>query len=152
MSRYFRRGLSKIRFLPAVASLAAPTAPEIAAGTDLTVQLAEINGFEFENSPIMTPDLNTTYTTQIGGEDTTKTSSLTFYDDDSSSTIRTALAKGTAGYLLFEPYGTASAKRAEVWPVTSTGVNDHWAVGNEAAKYTVSFAVTTAPRQTAVLP
>lgn len=152
MARFFRRGVSKIRFLPAVVVLAAPTAPEIAGGTDLTPQIAAISGFELANSPIETPDLNGTFSPQINGEDKTSASKLTFYDDDAASTIRTALAKGTKGFILFEPYGTASTKRAEVWPVTSTGVNDAWSTGNEAAKFDAAFAVTATPVQTAVLP
>lgn len=152
MSRYFRRGLSKIQFLPAVASLNAPTAPEIAAGIDLSPQVSDISGFEFSNSPIITPDLSTTFDTQIPGADTTSTSTLTFYDDSASSTIRTGLAKGTAGYILLQPYGSTTAKRSEVWPVITTGCNDHWVTGNEAAKFTASFAVTAPPHQAAVNP
>jgi hypothetical protein len=152
MARYFRRGRSKVRFLPTVASLDAPTTAEITAGTDLTGSISEMAGFEFSNSPITTPDLSTTFTTQIPGEDTTSTSTLTFYDDDTATTIRTALAKGTQGYILLQPYGTTTAKRAEVWPVTTTGVNDHWVTGNEAARFTVAFAITAAPHQSAVNP
>src|SRR5690349_12875348 len=113
MGRFFRRGLSKIQFLPAVANLNAPTSGEISAGTDLTGSIESIGGFEFSNSPIVTPDLSTTFDTQIPGADTTSTSTLTFYDDSSSGTIRTALAKGTAGFILLQPYGSTTAKRAE---------------------------------------
>jgi hypothetical protein len=152
MGRFFRRGLSKVRFLPAVSNKDAPSSAEITAGVDLSSGISDIGGFEFSNSPITTPDLSTTFTTQIPGEDTTSTSTLTFYDDDTATTIRTALAKGTAGFILLQPYGTTAAKRAEVWPATTTGVNDHWVTGNEAAKFTVAFAITAAPHQAAVNP
>jgi hypothetical protein len=141
-----------MKFLPAVANLNAPTAPELAAGTDLTPQIADIGGFQFQNNPISTPDLANVFVTQIPGEDTADNPTLTFYDDDASATIRTALAKGAAGFLALMPYGQVSTKRAEIWPVTSTGVADEWSAGNDPARFSVTFAVTAAPRQSAVLP
>lgn len=152
MARFFRRGVSAIHFLPAVANLAAPTRAEITAGDDLTAAVAEINGFQLSNSPIPTPNLAEVFTPQIEGEDTVADSSLVFNDDDTDEVIRTALAKGTAGFLLLLPYGDTPTKRAEVWPVTSTGVNDEWSVGNDPARFAVGFAVTATPEQDAVVP
>jgi hypothetical protein len=152
MARYFRRGKSKVRFLPAVANAAAPTAGELTAGTDLTVSIADIAGFGYNNGPIATPDLNSTFTSSIPGEDTTDDSSITFYDDDTSTTIRTLLAKGVSGYIMRMPYGQVTAKRAEIWPVTSTGVNDTWSTGNDAAQFQVGFAITATPTLTSVVP
>lgn len=152
MARYFRRGKSKIKFLPAVANQAAPTAPELTAGTDLTPQVAEINGFQLSNSPIPVPNLQDQFTPQIDGEDTVADSSLTLYDDDTASTIRTALAKGVSGFIALMPYGQTSTKRVEIWPVKSTGVNDEWTTGNDPARFTIGFAVTGVPTQGGVLP
>jgi hypothetical protein len=152
VARYFRRGKSKILFLPAVANKAAPTRTEITAGTSLTPQTAEIADFQFANSPIATPDMDTTFTTSIPGEDTVGTPTITFYDDDAASTIRTALTKGAKGFILLMPYGDVPTKRAEVWPVESTGVNDEWSAGNDPARYAVAFAVTGAPTQNATVP
>lgn len=152
MGRYFRRGKSKILFVPTIASKAAPTRIELDAGTPLTPQAADIADFQFSNSPIATPDLDSTFTTTIPGEDTTGTPTLTFYDDDAADTIRTALTKGTKGYIALMPYGDVAAKRMEVWPVESTGVNDEWSAGNDPARYTVAFGVTGVPEQDAVVP
>jgi hypothetical protein len=152
MARFFRRGVSKIKFLPAVANKAAPTRVEITAGTALAVDIVEVRGFSISNSPIATPDLDTQFTKTIQGEDTVEDSGFTFHDQDNSSTIRTALAKGTAGFILLLPYGDVPTKRCEVWPVRSTGVNDVWTTDNESAKYNVGFAVTDQPEQAAVVP
>lgn len=151
MAKFFRRGVSAIKFLPAVAGTS-PTRAEITAGTILTPQVADIAGFSFSNSPIPVPDLSATFTPQIGGEDTAADSSITFNDDDASSTIRTALAKGTAGFMILFPYGDVATKRLEKWPVTSTGVNDQWSVGNDPAQFVVQFAVTGVPVQNGVTP
>lgn len=149
--RFFRRGVSAVKFLPGVAG-ASPTRPEITAGTDLTAQVADINGFQLTNKPIDTPDLSTVFTSQIDGEDTVADSSLTMYDLTDSAAIRTALAKGTAGFLVLFPYGDASGKRCEVWPVKSTGVNDEWQLSSDPARYEVGFAVTGVPKQNQTTP
>ena len=152
MAKFFRRGVSKIKFLPAVASAAAPTRIEITAGTDLSAFVSEISGFQLTNSPIPTPNLADDFTSQISGEDTVSDSSLTLYDDNSSTVVRAAIPKGTAGFLLLMPYGDTPTKRCETWPVTVVGFNDEWTVGNDPARSNVGFAVTARPTQGAVVP
>lgn len=151
MARYFRRGVSKVKWAPAVAGTS-PTRPEITAGVDLSASIAGINGFQFSNSPIATPDLSDNFDSQITGPDAAGDSSLDFYDDDTSSTIRTTLAKGTAGCLLMMPYGDVPTKRCEVWRVTSLGVNDAWSMDAAAAQFNIQFAVNTRPTQNGVIP
>ena len=151
MARFFRRGVSKILFLPAVAG-ASPTRDEMDDAVALSGSIADIAGFMLSNSPIPTPDLDTVFTSQIDGEDTTQDSSLTFNDDNASVVIRTALAKGTSGFIILLPYGDVPTKRLEKWPVKVTGVNDQWSVGNDPAKYVVGFAITSTPLQTGTVP
>lgn len=151
MARFFRRGVSKIKFAPAVAG-SSPTRGEITAGVDLSPSVAAINGFQFSNSPISMPDLSDNFDSQITGPDTAGDSSLNFYDDDTASTIRTTLAKGTAGFLLLFPYNDLVGKRVEKWPVTSLGVNDEWSLDATAAQFQIQFAVTSRPTQNGVTP
>lgn len=147
-----RRGVSGVRFAPAVSNKAAPTTAEVTAGTDLTPQFAEIAGFEFSNSPIGTPDLTSTFTKQIGGEDTAPASSITFYEDDTTNPIKTLLAKGVTGFVLLYPYTQtpAATEDVEVWPVVVTSNVRQWGVGNDPARYVVSFAITDVPDTDAV--
>lgn len=158
MARYFRRGKSKVVFAPTVAAYDAvtgtgsPIRAEITAATPLTPQIAEVTGFQFSNSPIAVPDLNSTFTSTIAGEDTAADSGFTFYDDDTATTIRTALAKGTKGYVVLMPYGDVSTKRLEVWPVESTGVSDEWSAGNDPARFAVSFGITSPPSLSGTVP
>lgn len=152
MAKFFRRGVSKIYFLPAVASLAAPTTIEVDAGEDLSAAVADIGGFSIANSPIPIPDLDTIFTKQINGEDTVDDSSLTFNDDDADDTVRTTLAKGTTGFIVLMPYGREATARCEVWPVVVTGFNDQWSLGNDPAQAVCGFAITGTPEQDAVQP
>lgn len=152
MARFIRPGKSKVYFLPAIANKAAPTTPEIAAGTDLSGSISDPGSTAFNNEPVQTPDLASTFTSQIPGRDTAEAPTITFYDDDASTAIRTLLSKGVTGYLLKMPYGNVTTKRAETYPVTVTGVNDTWSAGNDAATFIVGFAVTGVPVLNAVLP
>jgi hypothetical protein len=151
MGRFTRKGLSKIAFVPTIASMAAPTMAEITAGTVLDTQMAEMSGFQFKNSVIKTPDLSTTFVSQIPGEDEADDSSMTFYDDDAAEVVRDALVKGADGFIVLMPYGKIATKRCEVWPVTSTGFNDEWTVANEAAKAMSQFSVTAPPNQNSTI-
>lgn len=152
MARYFRRGITKFKFLPAVASLDAPSRAEISAGVDLSPDVSDVAGWTYTNTPIDTPDFATTFTPQIGGEDKAAQSSLTFYDNDASTTIRAALVKGTAGFMVLMPYGDVPTKRCEVWPATVVSIADQYATANEAAKFQVTFSITARPHQAAVIP
>lgn len=151
--RFFRRGVSKVHFLPAVATPATPTRIEIDAGTDLSVDLADISGFQFENSPISTPNLASAFTPQIDGEDTVPTSSFTFYDrDQADETIRNVLAKGTKGFIALFPYGDIPTERMEIWEISSAGVNDEWSMGNDAARFMVGVSILSPPSQDVAIP
>lgn len=151
MAKFFRRGVSRIYFLPAIAGTS-PTAPEIAAGTNLTPDVGGITGFQLQNSPIPVPNLADIFTPQITGEDTVTDSALTLNDDDTSSVVRLALAKGTAGFIYLAPYGITAGKRGEKWPIKVTGFNDEWVIDNTNAKAMVGFAVTATPTQNCVNP
>lgn len=150
MARFMRKGKTKVYWVLTIASLAAPTAAEVNGGTPLHTDLSEINGFTFQNNPIDVPDMSTAFVKKIMGEDTVEDSNLVFYEDDTATTITTALAKGTAGNVVFFYKGTAGASPAaadkcETWPSTVASNARQYSVGNEAATFRVSFANTAAP-------
>ena len=151
MARFFRRGVSEVFFAASVAVLDAPTSAEITAAVDLSEAIADIGGFMLTNSPIETPNLKTTFDAQIDGVDKTADSTFTLYDDDTDDAIRTALAKGSVGFVILCPYGNTVGKRAEVWPVKSVGFNDQWNLNAEAGKSVAGFAVTDLPEQAGVI-
>lgn len=149
MARFMRKGTTRVFFVTTL-TLNAPTDTEVIAGTELTDDIAEMNGFTFSNSPIQTPDLGTKFVGQIPGEDSTEDSSLVFYEDDASTTIKDALVKDTNGYIVIFPQGTAGASPAngdnvEAWPVTVSSNARKYTAGNEAAQFEVKFATTAPP-------
>lgn len=157
MPRFFRRGTTKVWWVPTVASATlVPTTAEVTAGTDLSPDIAAMEGFSFQNNPISTPDLGTTFTTTIPGEDTADNPSITFYELTDVNTLQSTLAKGTSGHLVIFYSGLAgatpaAADKAEVWAVISTGPSREYTVGNDPARWMARFTPTKQPNFSATL-
>ena len=148
--RFMRKGTTKIWFVPTISDPDAPTVAEVIAGTELQDELADITGFGFSNNPIDTPDMGSAFVGKIPGEDTTENSDMTFYEDTTSNPILSALAKGSSGYVVIFPQGTAGAAPAaadtcDVWPATVASNTRIYSAGNEAAKDRVMFTLTAEP-------
>lgn len=152
-TRFMQKGTSKFYFVPTIAdSTLAPTVAEAGAGTEITDDVSDVSGFSFENDPIETPDMGQTFVGSIPGEDKADTSSLTIYERKTiaANTTRTALPKGTTGYLVIFPYGLAGATPAaadecDVWPIEVASVSRAYSAGNEASKYTITMTIRDEP-------
>ena len=147
MARFNRKGITKIYYLPTIASTALlPTSAEITAGTDYTDKINAIEGWSLENSPIETPDMASTFVSKIGGDDSAADSSLTMYEDSALDDIETDLAKGTTGFIvIFSKGKTPSAKGMDVFPITVVSNSKAYTADNEAAQITVQFTITARP-------
>jgi hypothetical protein len=154
MARFNRKGVTKIMFLPVVASGALlPTRAEITAGTDLTGGINAIDGWSLENQPIETPDMANTFVPKIGGDDSAADSSLTFYEDTTLDDIETDLAKGTTGFMaIFSKGDVAANKGLDVFPVTVVSNSKAYTTDNEAAKIMVQFTITDRPAFNQTVP
>lgn len=153
ITKFFRRGVTKVWFLPAVANLAAPTAAEFTAGDDVTPGLQSLAGFTSANQAIDTPDADVPFTSNIPGEDRPEASSLTYYEDAATvDAYRALFTEGTTGFIVICPKGKATGKPAEVWPVRVSAANRTIDFSNVAALEVFQFAITDAPEKDAVLP
>lgn len=153
MGRFWARGIEEWHFVPTITTLSAPTVAQIAAGDELTDEMADMSGFGYENQPIDVPDQGDTFTSQIDGPDQAMASSITLYDDDAGiPALKTLLAKGGTGYIVISPYGgVAAADKVEVWPVKVTGNNRSYNSDTEGKRYVVTFAITGTPSQNATV-
>lgn len=151
MPRTMRKGTAQFYLVPTIASATlAPTTAEVIAGTRLDTQLAEVSGFSFQNNPIATPDMADDFVSMIPGEETTEDSSMDFYELRTANPIKTALAKGTDGYVVIFYDGIAgtapaAGDKVDVWPIIVNKNTRLYTAANEAAKYQVGFSVTSAP-------
>ncbi|MFJ4668894.1 phage tail tube protein [Kitasatospora purpeofusca] len=152
--RFMRRGITKIFFLKTIAAPSnIPTRAELTAGTDLSKQISDIEGWSLENSPIETPDLGNKFATSIPGEDKAASSSLTFYEDLGSEVVEALLAKDTAGYVCILRKGDVpQSKSLDVFPVRVGSRAPSYSTGAEPAKYKVSFSISDLPTLDAPVP
>lgn len=153
MSRFIRRGKSKIRFAPTIANPDAVSRAEITSSTDLTPSIAEVAGFMLEGSQVATPDMGSDFDSSIPGIDSAADSSLTFYEDDTASTIETLLPKGTEGYvLLFRKGDVPASDSLDVFPVNVGSRGPEWSAGNDPARFQVRFSITAKPSLDVTIP
>ncbi|MEU6979568.1 hypothetical protein [Streptomyces sp. NPDC046371] len=154
MPRFSRRGKTKILFATTIASPAyIPTRGELGTATKLTKAVAAVEGFQLENSPIDTPDLESKFTSKIEGEDTAADSTLTFYEDDTDDALETALAKGTSGFVIILRKGDVPASNSmDVYPVTVASKSSAITVDNESAKWMAKFVITDTPALNLAVP
>lgn len=121
--RYVLNERLKLRFVTGTLTLGAPTQTQITAGTDLigTQQAEELNdlgGWEVQTSSSPTEGYAGLEVGNVAGSQTYPDSWLQWYKDDTVTTIFTAVAKGSTGYLVFMRDGQAATKEAEIFPVT----------------------------------
>lgn len=148
---FFRRGVTRFVFCPIVTNLAVPTRAQITAGTVLR-GITNVSGFAITRSFVDTPDLDDDFTSNIPGERKAGESVLTFKDKRAANeSIRDILAEGTAGVMIYMPYGDIPTERCECWPVVSGGVNDQIDLSS-FANFQVSFGTPEPPEQNAVIP
>lgn len=143
MARKIQRGNVKIKFLPACANVHAPTVTEIAAGTDITTEVAELDGWTFNATQIDTPDMGTRQTKKIPGPDEAADSSFTIYEDDTTNPLRALLAKDVVGFVVFTGLKAlvTAGSEVDVFPVQVSGNNRLYSAGNEAARFRVQFSI-----------
>lgn len=152
---FIRKGKTKFYWFPGTTvtnSAAALNATKVAVDIDL----ADIAGFSFTNSPISKPSMDKVFTTQVPGEDTAEASSLTWYEDDVTNNLQTVLAKGSVGvmYIFYAGHAgaaPAAAAKYEAWPMQSGGFTRLYTVGNELAQYRVPFAPIDTPTMNGTL-
>ncbi|MEU3340406.1 hypothetical protein [Streptomyces sp. NPDC006668] len=154
--RFMRRGVTKFYFLKTIAATTnLPVRTELIGSnaTDLSGFVSDVAGWSLANSPIDTPDMGSTLTTNIPGEDKADSSSLTFYEDQAQETIETLLSKGVEGFIVIMRKGDVpESKSMDVFPVRVAGRAPAYSAGNDPAKFTVTFAIAGQPSLDQAVP
>lgn len=148
MARSIARGNKVVILLTSAPSnLAAPTQAELTAGTDISADVAAINGFEQQTSIIDEESLATRTNTQTPGVISFGDNSLEFYDQGATTTVKDLFTQDDAVWLAFLVAGQAESSPSEIWPVTVAAPprTMHGQDINQQQKFRVPFAVTAAP-------
>jgi hypothetical protein len=151
-TRYFDVGTTKIYFLPTIANTASVTRAEMNAGTDLSREVADIDGWSVSSNEIEVPDFATRFTAKIGGRIEASDSSLTFYSSQNSADVRSLLPRDTAGFILWLDGGDVPTQKMDVYPVKVRAVSKMRSAGSEAARIQVQFSVTREPTENSTIP
>lgn len=158
MPRFNRRGQEQVRFLPALASMTAPSAAALVDVTAVVINdvLRTISGFNYTGEDLDASDMGSTWGKTIPGGDTAGDSSFVIYEGDDDAdleeTVRLALAKGTNGFIVFTPRGTPVAgDPARVWPIRVKSNNPEETAENAAATTMIGMSIPDEPELEAVI-
>jgi hypothetical protein len=151
--RYYKVGVSKVKWATTVVTYTAPTRTEITAATELSGEIAEVNGFSVVSESIDTPDLANRFVSKVPGRITAEDSSISFYASSTGLTPASSIMpRDTTGFLLVMPAGdVATTGRMSVWPVTVGAVSEPWDL-DSAAKVDISYTPSRVPAENIVIP
>jgi hypothetical protein len=152
-TRYTARGSTKCYWVASIASKSAPSRAELNAGTDLSSQIMDAEGWSVESEQIETPDLATRYTSTIPGSITAEDSSLTMYASKNGVDARALMPRDAIGHIVWLDGGDITGNKMDVFPVTVSSLSKvRSASGEDADTLVISFAITSEPAESVSVP
>ncbi|WP_435215919.1 hypothetical protein [Streptomyces sp. bgisy034] len=149
--RYYRRGVTKVLWVPTIANKAAPTRVELNAGTALEGETGAMSGWQTTSNTVATPALGSRFTPVVGGEITAAESSLTFWASKDGDDVRTLLQREDTGFIVWMDEGDVEAQTCDVYPVTVTSQAKVREL-DSAAQIMAQFAITSEPAENVTIP
>lgn len=150
--RYYARGLTKIYYCLTVTNILSPTRGEMNAGTNLSPEVAEVNGWNITGGEIETPDLASEFTSKIPGSTSVDESSINLYADDNGADARTILPRGTVGYILMLYGGDIAGSKMDVFPIRVRSVGKPVTLGDDPSTVNIQFSITAKPAENVTVP
>jgi hypothetical protein len=153
MSRKVYEGNTKVYWLTSCANIQSPTVAEIAAGKYIGAFLTKDGAaLNTSQAAVDTAGIDSFWDTQVGGS-TGMTPELTLFRDGASETNGWDLViQGTQGFLLIAWFGTpVTGSKCMVIPAEMGIAKPANSAANTAQKFSVSFFMTAAPAQKAVV-
>lgn len=156
MARLIPNERTWIGFATAVANIAAPTAAEVAAATDLTGFCVSLNAASQGNT-VPTPSFDTLFETSVPGTVQAQFQA-DFYRDDENDDAWDTLPRGTDGFFIISRFGGAGANNkpiatdhVEVWPVKVTSRTMQNMASNQVQMFSVQCSVPVEPDEDAAV-
>jgi hypothetical protein len=141
----------KYYWVTTIATQATPSRGELNAGTDLSAEISDVNGFELTGDSADAPDLASQFVAQVPARITASDSEIVFYASSSSSDVRTVLPRGTTGFVCILPEGDITGQKMEVWPAKVKSMFLDSSI-EDPAKVHVQFSITKLPSQNVTIP
>lgn len=153
MADVFADGNTRVAFVPAIASIAAPTTTELNAGTLLQQYITAdgLMGFEATTAEVDTTSLASTFDTKTIGRDSFSGTGLRLKKQTyGSDTPYSTMTRATSGNIVIrrglpETTAWASGQALEVYPVTCGQTKYLAPEANSVQRYEVPTPITAAP-------
>lgn len=150
-TRYYRRGVTKVLWVPVIANKNSPTRAELDAGTALEGETGAMAGWQTTSATVPTPALGSRFTPTVGGEITAADSSLTFWSSKDGDDVRTLLPREAVGNVVWMDEGDVPDQTMDVYPVTVTSQAKVREL-DTAAQIMAQFAITSEPAENVTIP
>lgn len=150
-TRYYRRGVTKVLWVPTIANKNSPTRTELDAGTALEAETGAMSGWQTTSETVATPALGSRFTPVVGGAITAADSSLTFWASKDADDVRTLLTRESAGFIVWMDEGDVPTQTMDVYPVTVTSQAKVREL-DSAAQIMAQFAITSEPAENVTIP
>lgn len=151
-TRFINPGITKVIFCVSIANKNAPTRAEINAGTDLSGELADCSGWMVTSNQADTPDMASRFTSKIPGRITADDSTLTMYESQTTVDARALMPRDTNAFVLWMDGGDVAAQKMDVFPVRVSSVGKTRSIGDEPARLTFAYAITSQPAEDVAIP
>lgn len=151
-SRFFRPGITKCYWVPSIANLSAPTRSELNAGTDVSKDIADIQGWMVSGQKIDTPDLNSRFVSNIPGLTSASESGITYYQGEDGSDASDLMPRDTPGNVVWMDGGDVAGRPMDVFPVRVLSVGKQRSMGAEAARIAIQYSISDEPAENVVIP
>jgi hypothetical protein len=145
-------GFTRVAFVTAIASQAAPTTTELNVGILLQSVMTPdgLTGFEPTTADVDNSALNSTFNTVTIGRDSFSGTKLIFKKQASGDTAYSTLTRGTTGFIVVRRYldnatAWASTQVVEVYPVIFGQTRNLAPTANSVTKWEVDTKITASP-------
>lgn len=149
--RYYRRGTTKVLWVPTIANKNSPARAELNAGTALEGETGAMSGWQTTSGTVPTPALGSRFTPVVGGEITAADSSLTFWASKTGVDVRSLLIREAPGFIVWMDEGDVVGRTMDVYPVTVTSQAKVREL-DQAAQIMAQFAITSEPAENVTIP
>lgn len=151
-TRYINKGVTRFIWCDTIATPSAPTRSEINAGTDLSNEIMEIDGWVVQSESVETPDLGHIFTGSITGSTSADDSSVTMYNDLGGTDVRDVLARGDNGFMLIMDGGDVAGRTMDVFPCRVGSLGKNRSVDDDPASSVINFNITSEPSEDVTIP
>ena len=145
-------GRTRVMWVTSISNIAAPTAAELNAGTNLTPYITPdgVVGFEPDTADVDVSALDSTFDTKVAGRGSFSGTLLRFKKQTGTDAIYNMLTRDTAGFVVIRRDVSAATTNTtgdkdEVYPSVLGEVRNLPPAANEIHKYEVPIKISSSP-------